>query len=272
MYKTILTYMPSAKTSKSLAGVASELAARTGARLIGAHNSAKLKLYGGIPADFLTQYEAQQREQADIVERSLTEAASARGVSYLWRHKLLLDTESFEDIVAAARTADLIVAAGRGEDDPLGRWYDLPVRLILETGRPVLLLPTHTSSANIGKQITIGWNRSRESARAAFDAIPLLRAAETVRVLSINPVESGVEGPTDDLVSALRQHGVQAEGAIAMTAAHSEAEELLKEMTRSQRDLLVMGCYGHSRLRQMILGGTTKYVLDHMTTPVLMSH
>jgi nucleotide-binding universal stress UspA family protein len=271
MYKTIFAYLPSAKSAPLLAGVAADLAARHQARLIGAHNSAKFMIYGGIPEDFAALHAQEQRQLAEAVENSLSEAAASRSVSHVWRHRALKDTDSFADIVAAARTADLIVAGGAGEDDPLGHWYDLPLRLILETGRPVLLVPTSGAQATIGETVTIGWNHSREAARAAFDALPLLKAAKAVRVLAINSAEGGTRSPSDDLAGALAEHGVNAE-ANAITTARSEAEELLDEAARGAGSLLVMGCYGHSRWREMVLGGTTRYVLNAMKTPVLMSH
>lgn len=271
MYKTIFAYLPSAKSAPVLAGAAAELAARHKARLIGAHNSAKFMIYGGIPEDFAALHAQEQKQQAEAVEQSLAEAAASCGVAHVWRHKALTDTDAFADIVAAARTADLIVAGVAGEDDPLGQWYDLPLRLVLETGRPVLLLPADQAQATLGERATIGWNASKEAARAAFDALPLLQAAKAVRVLAVNPAAGGAETSSGDLAAALAEHGVTAK-ADAIATERPEAEELLDEAARGAGDLLVMGCYGHSRWREMVLGGVTRHVLGHMKTPVLMSH
>jgi nucleotide-binding universal stress UspA family protein len=271
MYKTIFAYLPSAKSAALLSGVAADLAARHQARVIGAHNSAKFMIYGGIPEDFEALHAQEQRQRADAIEKSFTEATAARGVQAVWRHKAMTDTDAFADIVAAARSADLIVAGGAGEDDPLGHWYDLPIRLVLETGRPVLLVPAQHGEVVFGARVTVAWNHSREAARAAFDALPLLMGAKSVRVLAINSTVVGTENPSDDLAAALAEHGVKAEAA-AIATGRSEAEELLEEAARSHSDLLVMGCYGHSRWREMVLGGATRYVLDNMRTPVLMAH
>ncbi len=198
--------------------------------------------------------------------------AQARGVAHEWRHRALTDTDAFIDIVAAARTSDLIIAGGQGEDDPIGRWYDLPLRLIMETGRPVLLVPENGSFASVGERITVAWNHSRESARAAFDALPLLRSASVVRILAVNSPESGAANPSEALAASLARHGVNAEAAVANSTVHSDAEALMSELALAGTDLLVMGCYGHSRLREMVLGGATKHVLNTMQIPVLMSH
>jgi nucleotide-binding universal stress UspA family protein len=118
----------------------------------------------------------------------------------------------------------------------------------------------------------VAWNHSRESARAAFDALPLLKMAATVRVLAVNSPVDGVDNPSQGLAASLTRHGVNAEAAISNTTQQSEAEELLGELRRSNSDMLVMGCYGHSRLREFVLGGATRNVLNKMSVPVLMSH
>jgi nucleotide-binding universal stress UspA family protein len=272
MYKTILTYLPAAKSAPLLCEVASYLAEKCRAHLIGAHNSARITLYGGIPSDFLAQHNQAQREEAEAIQQAFEKVAGSRNLSHAWRHKALRDTDAFDDIISAGRTADLIIAGGRGEDDPLGQWYDLPVRLILETGRPVLMIPQKGKFDTIGERITVGWNHSRESARAAFDALPLLKMANSVRVLAVNSTENGIENPSQDLAAALARHGVNAEAAVANATGQSDADELAANLLHTKSDLLVIGCYGHSRIREMVLGGVTLHILRTMTIPVLMSH
>ncbi len=272
MYKTIFTYLPSAESAGLLSEVGAYLAEKCRAHLIGAHNSARITLYGGIPDEYLAAHNARQREEAEAVRQSFEAAASPRGISHEWRHKAMKDTDAFDDIVAAARTADLIVAGGKGQEDPLGRWYDLPIRLVLETGRPTLLIPADGKFATIGERITVAWNHKRESARAAFDALPLLKTANSVRILAVNSAEDGVNGPSEVLATTLARHGVNVEPAVSNTTERSEGEELLAEVERTKSDMLVMGCYGHSRLRETVLGGATRYVLKHLTKPVLLSH
>ncbi|WP_170937213.1 MULTISPECIES: universal stress protein [Rhodomicrobium] len=272
MYKTILTYLPSPQSAPVLTEVAASLAEKCGAYLIGAHNSARLSLYGGIPADYLAQFNQQQRDDAAAIRESFEQIASERSLPHEWRHKAMKDTDAFDDIVTQGRAADLIVAGGRGQEDPLGEWYDLPIRLVMETGRPVLLVPVDGQFSVIGERVTVAWNHTRESARAAFDALPLLKLASSVRVLAVNSTNAGAGSPSEDLAATLSRHGVDAVASVATTTSRSDGEELLASLTGDGSDLLVMGCYGHSRLREMVLGGATRQVLATMRTPVLMSH
>ncbi|MGB0086882.1 MAG: universal stress protein [Rhodomicrobiaceae bacterium] len=272
MYKTILAYLPSAESAGLLSEVGGYLAEKCRAHLIGAHNSARITLYGGIPSEYLAQHNQRQRQEADSIRQDFEKTVSARGVSHEWRHHAMKDTDAFADIVAAARTADLIVAGGKGQEDPLGRWYDLPIRLVLESGRPTLLIPADGKFATMGERITVAWNHTRESARAAFDALPLLKTASWVRILAVNSPHGGVKAPSEELATTLARHGVNVEPAVSNTTERSEGEELLGEVERTNSDMLVMGCYGHSRLRETVLGGATRYVLSHMSKPVLLSH
>jgi nucleotide-binding universal stress UspA family protein len=128
---------------------------------------------------------------------------------------------------------------------------------------------------SLGKRVLVGWNAGREAARAVQDALPLLMAAESVTVLTVNP-EIGLGGhgeePGADIALHLARHGVR------VTVEHMTAPEIsagdviLNRAFELSADLLVIGAYGHSRLREMVLGGVTRSLLQQMTVPVLMSH
>lgn len=272
MYKTIFTYLSSPQTADTLSELSAHLADTHGAHLIGAHNSARISLYGGVPADALAQHNHLQREAAASIEQSFETAAKSRTLSHEWRHKALNDTDVLGDIIHQARTADLVVACVNDTSDPLSSFHDVPIRLVLDTGRPVLLVPANAPTKTVGQRITIAWNHSRESARAVFDALPLLRTAVAVEILAVNPTQDGATSPGEDLTSALSRHGVNARTAVVNATGKSDGDEVMAALALHESDLLVMGCYGHSRLREMVLGGVTKYVLGRMTMPVLLSH
>jgi nucleotide-binding universal stress UspA family protein len=123
--------------------------------------------------------------------------------------------------------------------------------------------------------VVIAWNSAREAARAVHDAMPLLIAAEAVTVLTIDPRE-GPQGhgelPGADISLHLARHGVKAQVERTVSADLPVGEVLLSRLADLGADLLVMGAYGHSRMRELLLGGATRSLLQSMTVPVLMSH
>jgi nucleotide-binding universal stress UspA family protein len=152
---------------------------------------------------------------------------------------------------------------------------DLAERLVIETGRPVLIIPYAGEFKTLGKRVVVSWNTSRESVRALNDSIPLIRDAKKVKVIAINPRQKGKrhgEVPSADIVQHLVRHGINAEGDHFATDGVDDGNLLLNLVSDERADLLVMGADGYHRFRELILSSATKEVLEHMTTPVLMSH
>jgi nucleotide-binding universal stress UspA family protein len=273
MYKTILLYLPSVQSAQIVVNEAAELARQHGAMLIGAHNVVKITVYGGIPADVLAQHNEREQREAEAVKLIFEEAARRHDLPHQWRARPAKDTEAFREIVAQCHGVDLVIAPGKDFADPLGHWYDLPERLAMETGRPLLLLPREKAVASFGKHIMVAWNGSREAARAAFDALPLLQAATSVCVLTMaDSIDSRLPTAAEDFTAALKRHGVKAELAITGATSRPDGEELLAHARERDCDMLVLGFYGRSRFSEMIWGGVTRHVLQQMTIPVLTSH
>jgi nucleotide-binding universal stress UspA family protein len=142
-------------------------------------------------------------------------------------------------------------------------------------GRPILVVPYAGHFARIGQRVVIGWDASREAARAVNDAMPLLAAAEAVTVLTIDPEQSPRghgEIPGADIALHLARHGVTAQVERTVSAGIGIGNTLLSRAADLEADLLVMGAYGHSRVRELLLGGVTRTMLTSMTLPVLMAH
>ncbi|HEX2115333.1 MAG TPA: universal stress protein [Alphaproteobacteria bacterium] len=135
-------------------------------------------------------------------------------------------------------------------------------------------MPYVGSPHDFGHRVIVAWNGSREAARAMGDAMPLLRQAQSVCVVSINAEgeTQGQPGPAAELTRRLADHGIQAEPQVLRSDDISAADMLLSRIADLGADSLVMGCFGHSRLREIVLGGTTRDVLRHATVPVLLSH
>ncbi|MCP3871418.1 MAG: universal stress protein [Gammaproteobacteria bacterium] len=179
-------------------------------------------------------------------------------------------------LVFHTQHSDLIVIGQHDETTHDGSIpADLAEHLVMETGRPVLIIPYAGNFKAVGKRAIIAWNTARESVRAVNDAIPLIQNAKKVKVVAINPRQKGKrhgDTPSTDIVGHLMHHGIEAEADHFSTEGVDEGNLLLNIASDERADLLVMGAYGHYRFRELILGGTTREVLEHMTIPVLMSH
>lgn len=180
-------------------------------------------------------------------------------------------------LVAQALCADLVVL---GQRDPSGENraglpFDLIESTLTGSGKPALVVPFIARDLQPPREVAIAWKPTREAARAVAAAMPLLRKARTVHVMAWGELREaeGIQGARLDLDGWLRLHGVKPQW-------HREAdaepgtmgEMLLSRAFDFGADLLVMGCYGHSRAREWVLGGASRTVLQSMTLPVLMAH
>jgi nucleotide-binding universal stress UspA family protein len=148
---------------------------------------------------------------------------------------------------------------------------EAPEDVILGCGRPVIVAPDVQPFASVGDQVLVAWDGGREATRALHDALPLLKTPVALTVFSVNPDAETEQKLRIDLVSHLARHGIEAM-AETVASIRTPAEAVLARARDIDADLIVMGAYGHSRLREMILGGTTRDILRDMTVPVLMSH
>jgi nucleotide-binding universal stress UspA family protein len=268
MYRTILVQLNCTIPSDIVSDVGAHLAERHNAYLIGIYNICRNN--EEISNENITELQDHYFHDVEKAQKTFESIARARKLSFEWHYKELSPSESATEIVTQALTADLIVAGGRAAN-VLDQWCNPAVRIVMNAGRPVLLVPSEGEHPTIGNRITIAWNRTRESARAAFEALPFLKMAQSVRLFAVNGVETGALGPDDGLPAALERHGVRVETVAAETS-RPVGEELLAELAESRSDLLIMGCYGRSRITEVILGGVTRHILGHIQIPVFLAH
>ena len=173
-----------------------------------------------------------------------------------------------------ARAADLVIASQADPDWKFSDILDFPEALALGTGRPVLVVPTIANAASMPRVVTMAWNGRKEAARALADALPLLKPAAIVNVLTVSDGAPEPEGflPDTEIATALARHGVNVRLSEVMATEYTIGEEIRIRANELQSDLLVMGCYGHSRFREYALGGVTRHMLREMTIPILFSH
>lgn len=171
--------------------------------------------------------------------------------------------------------ADLLVLGQHDPSDPAAAAVppDFPESVLIASGRPALVVPRVGWSGTIGWNIAIAWKETPEAVRALVAALPLLQRAGRVHVLTWDDeAPPAIEGTRLELDGYLRLHGVQATWHRGGPEPDALADLLLSRCFDLEADLLVMGCYGHGRAREWILGGVTRSVLRSMTLPVLMAH
>ena len=277
-YKTILVHCNDRQRLSRLLDPAVTLCASFGAHLVGVSVTPPIAVIAaGMPGapDVIVIDEHAKAYQAEnpAMKAAFEKAAYAQNVTAEWREEDAGSSTVARVIMRHARTADLIIASQSVTDRKGSFDLDVPDRLALESGRPVLINPNTGPQQAIPKRIVVGWTDRREAARAVFDALPLLQRADKVTVVEVDP-ESGhevVETRTA-ICAALTRHGIVCEPETATSRHGNAGDALLACCERAKADLLVMGCYGHSRLREFVLGGATRHLLTGMTLPVLMSH
>lgn len=181
--------------------------------------------------------------------------------------------DPYDAICEQSKYADLVVIGQVDPHDDSGSPADLPERLILNAGRPLLIIPKVGNFETIGKNILVAWNASHEAMRALSDALPFLSRAENVHIISVHPEkQKGSKNSIQEIAKYLSYHGIQAHTHSDAGAEIDVGNELLSRAVDMSIDLMVMGGYGHTRFKERVLGGTTQTILKTMTVPVLMSH
>ncbi len=276
----LLVHLDGTERAKKRLDFAAALAARHNAHLIGLHAvEAALPLGltgemgGAATGELAARLRTEAAASADRTRAVFEERLRRDGLRGEWRAS---DTLPAEVVALHARYADLTVL-GQPEPASLEAPQDEATleHVLFQSGRPVLMVPHSGTFEAAPERVLVAWNAGREATRAVHDALPLLRAARNVTVLAINP-RHGIGGhgdvPAADIALHLARHGVHATAEHVVTNEVAEADVLLNEAADSDIGLIVMGAYGHSRLRQLILGGVTRGILARMTVPVLMSH
>ena len=224
---------------------------------------------GAVIAELMEQMRQTALKAGAQLQAAFQEAIRREGIMGEWRQ---VEGSAAELVALHGRYADLLVL---GQDDPESDHAGLLEAVLFDSGRPVLAIPFAGTFPQIGRRVLVGWNASREASRAVHDALPLLAKAESACVFLANPKRGlGAHGeePGADIARHLARHGLKVEVAKAVADDVADSALLLNHASDMGADLLVMGAYGHSRLREFILGGVTRSLLREMTVPVLLSH
>lgn len=278
-YRTILVHLDRSRHAASRVATAAALALQYDARLVGlAPVGWVLMPADAAPSFGLAAYQEaamkELRDQAQSCAKAFEQQVERLGVS---TYESRIEEGYAESAVSlAARYCDLTVVSQADPDEATPSSVRLPEDVLLQSGRPVLALPYAGDRAIAPAQrILVGWNASREAARALHDALPMLKAARSVEVVVFEtPADVDLahgQIPGADIGLWLARHGVTVE-AKYVPAKVGAGEALLSHAADMDADLIVAGGYGHSRFREAVLGGVTRTLLRSSPVPVLLSH
>lgn len=217
--------------------------------------------------------ERRRKEAADEAEREFRAAMKRSADAKVeWRQA---EGDALRAVQLSARYADLLVL-GQPQfhgNDGRPQHPSFAGEVVLSAGRPVLFVPYAGKFPTLGERVMVAWNGSREAARAVSDALALLQRAKRVDVVAFDP-KGGDHGeaPTADVALWLARHGVRVSASHTSGMKIDIGSQILSRAADADADLIVMGGYGHSRVRELVLGGATRAILESMTAPVLMSH
>lgn len=275
-YKTILVHYDSTPRAVKRLTLASLIADEFAAHLVAA-NSIVSPLYsepfvadgGAFVAQELLRF--QELKEAGAKTR-FEQTIASLGRRVEWRTSV---GDPAAVINEQARYADLVVLGQYDRNDLNDVTPDFIGRVLMHSGRPVLVLPFAGEFTAMPSRPMIAWNASREAAHAVTEALPLLKRAKEVQIAVFN-ARAGRGGhgdiPGADLATFLARHGVTSTVSASGVSDLDTGNQILSRAADFQSDLIVMGGYGHSRAYEFVVGGSTRTLLETMTVPVLLSH
>ena len=274
-FKTILVHVDTGRSAPARLKLSADLAARSAAHVTGLYVrrpfQAPAFTDAGPAMDSLYRtYENATKAVEALATASFRNLIGGTSLSSEWR---VTDGLAEEVVAAHARYADLVIVGQAEPDAPATTTPpDLAETVAMAGERPVLIVPHIGAVKPPGKTVLLCWNGTREAARAATGALPILETADKVIILLIDPGSDGDEQPGADVAGWLVRHGVKAVVQRDTAAGSSVGGVILSRAADHDADLIVMGLYGHSRMRERVLGGASRTLLASMTVPLLVAH
>ncbi len=275
-FKTILVHIDDTSQLQHRIKLAAELAKKEDAHLIGiADTGVSRFIYqdnniNGIDPSLLSHLDF-MRERALQNIADFKDQVAQLGVGSFAGE--VTQDEAGSGLGLRARYCDLVILGQTNPEEPSPAvMNDFPEYMILNSGRPVLVVPYAGDAIQFGRRILLAWDGSRAAIRAVTDAIPLLSKADLVNIAIVNPGKhKHGEQPGADIATYLARHDIKLDVSVHQTKT-DEGNAILSIASDFNSDCIVMGGYGHSRFKEMIMGGATRSVLQNMTIPVMLSH
>ncbi len=278
-YKTILVHLDQSARATERIELGFHLAGAFEAHLVCLFALSEPRIPGYVLAEggmAIVEAGRRNRAEAAAAAKVAFDAAAGRngGIQAEWRAS---ERDALDVMRLGARYADLAIIGqrerGARRDDGLDP--EFVEEFVLSAGRPVLVVPYAGRFARIGTRALVAWDAGQPAARAVVDALPLLARAEEVQVMVFDPDKGRADHgdiPGADIALYLARHGVKVRVSEQRCGDEKIGEQMLSRAADMDADFIVMGAYGHSRVRELVLGGVTRTLLESMTAPVLMSH
>jgi len=229
-------------------------------------------IMGGVPPEFIESQRAESEKAAKAAVARFEAAAKREGISFETRKLNASLAGAADELSRIARRFDLAVV-GQASRDRVGPAEVVDEGVLFESGRPVIVVPFIQKAGLTLDRVLVCWDGSRAASRATADAMPFLQKAKKVEIVIVaSKAAKADEAPGADLAEHLARHDLDVMLKRITSPDIDVASTILSYVADSDADMLVMGGYGHSRLREFVLGGVTKAILESMTVPVLMSH
>ena len=274
-YATVMVSLALGQPNDARLQVAGELAERFEAAIVGvaaAQFAPPLYFTDGTAAQrLIDQEEASIKRRLADLEVQFRTATRARGGRVEWRSAMDFPVRF---VLAQARCADIVVSGGESPAFSDSFALASPKDLVMQTGRPLLVVPDGVNWLDL-RSVLVAWKDTPEARRAVADALPMLRKAKDVIVVEIpetNDDRSAVMAHVSDVAAWFARHGVTATARVPAATNETDAVQLDSIADDVGAGLIVAGAYGHSRFRELILGGVTEYLVTQTARCVLLSH
>lgn len=226
-----------------------------------------------MPVDYLQAAHDQAVAAAEAAKKQFEELARLAGVKSESRLAEILTGGPLESVLVHCRPTDLVVIGQSNPDRPEPMRELLIETVLFESGVPVLLVPYIGSTSFEPNNVLVGWDGSSTATRAIHAALPVLEKADKITILVIEKTTSAPNGqPGAEVANYLARHNMNVTIEVVANPQTSVADTVLNHVSDNANDLIVMGGYGHSRMREFLFGGATREILEAMTIPVLMAH
>jgi nucleotide-binding universal stress UspA family protein len=277
MFKDVMVHLDGTGEDEFRLRHAEVIAAGGQSRIIGLYTNCLpeyayvLAIQSGLaPMEPITELEDRVRNMADRAVASLTERCKRMAAQTEICRVDAMPSEMPTLCVSKARCADIFVATALYQREELPIWDELVEAVMFEAGQGMYLVPRGAAAKPL-RSVLVAWRDTRESARALAAALPFLKSATQTRIVMAD-APAATKEQAKDLVAHLARHGIKADIAAIETGGKPVSDALLNEAHRMGADLIVMGAYGHSRLREWVLGGVTREMIEKSDLPILVAH